>query len=1281
MKNYWFAFALLLSLCAVPVITGCSGSNSQSEQTTPPATAPSISSISPTSVPVGSGSVTLTVSGSGFTSGTTLKIGTTAVPATLVSASQLTAIVPAALTASASTLSVSVSNGSETSSAVNLSVNNPVPGSITLTPDTVAAGGTSDVTIKVAGSNFVAGTVAQINGSPRTTSVQSSTSLSFELTATDQATSGQLQVTAINPGPGGGISAAAKLTITSSTPQSRPVISSVAPAGAPLNASVSVTVSGTGFDSGSTVEFDGKTISSSYVNSTTMTAQLTPSELITPGNHAITVNTPGWGISSAATFTAYIGLPNNAMALNPVNGLLYVSVPSAAGAPYGNSIVSVDPATGALGSPIYVGSEPGKLAISSDGTTAWVGLDGASAIRQVNLVTGKAGAQFSLGDNIGTYNYPPFVHAIAMLPGSTSSFVASVTTNNGLYEDTLAIYDNGVPRSLTVNLSTLALAPAVVVSPTKPEIYATSDFSGYQVFSYNSSGLTHLAGNSGQSNFNAYYGTQLQVDKGVAYLDTGVALNAETGVLLGTFYSSGTTVATGPMLSDSSQGKNFILELGNSAAQIQPFNESNFTPAGTSTIPVNGAQGGYKYGAGNSTETTIDGYNNIDTMVRWGANGFAFRAANGIFSLRSNVVHDLSATNVDLAVAVSAPSTAATGSVLTLTATVTNHGSSQASDVVLAQTASSALTFVSASPSQGSCVATLPLRCDLGSLANGKTASVTLKVQGTAAGTATTTVDVAGDQPDSVAINNTANASTILTGEDYAGVPVMTGLSPNAVQAGSSDQAIAVTGSGFVNGSVVYLGTEALSTTFVSDSELQANVPSGSLTNLGWYAIRVSNPAPGGGLSNALPLTVYKLINLTANHIVYDPYSRLLYASVASTATEITGNTVVTVNPATGSVGSPVPVGSQPSSMALTGDGNYLYVNETGANAVARLNTSSQQVEFSFPVTVNNYAISLRDVAAMPGSDDTIAVDSGMGPGISLWDVDPAQKTATQRGNALGGYSGSSLQFLNAGSLFSFDSDTTGQEFFMYTVGASGLSGSYTTAFTLNSFSAFKIRNGLAYANAGGVANPATTPVSQMGVFLNPPPVQDANAYSYYQTAGQLTEPDPSLGLSFFALPSSYSATTGGMLESFQQSNYQLENTLTLPELSTKDPSTALSYVDFVRWGQDGLALLTSSGQILVLRGGFVVPGLLGQNTAASLTSAATVIHGAGNTLLTLTGSNFLPGVAVTWNGGYRTTTIVNATHVTVALTAADVASAGTASAVATNPGAPASAPLTITVQ
>jgi hypothetical protein len=66
--------------------------------------------------------------------------------------------------------------------------------------------------------------------------------------------------------------------------------------------------------------------------------------------------------------------------------------------------------------------------------------------------------------------------------------------------------------------------------------------------------------------------------------------------------------------------------------------------------------------------------------------------------------------------------------------------------------------------------------------------------------------------------------------------------------------------------------------------------------------------------------------------------------------------------------------------------------------------------------------------------------------------------------------------------------------------------------------------------------------------------------------------------------------------------------------------------------------------------------------------------------MLTLTGSNFVPGVAVTWNGSYRTTTIVDATHLSVAIPASDLAATGTGKIVATNPGASASNSITVTV-
>jgi hypothetical protein len=91
---------------------------------------------------------------------------------------------------------------------------------------------------------------------------------------------------------------------------------------------------------------------------------------------------------------------------------------------------------------------------------------------------------------------------------------------------------------------------------------------------------------------------------------------------------------------------------------------------------------------------------------------------------------------------------------------------------------------------------------------------------------------------------------------------------------------------------------------------------------------------------------------------------------------------------------------------------------------------------------------------------------------------------------------------------------------------------------------------------------------------------------------------------------------------------------------------------------------------------------LLTAYAAATLGSSSitSINHGAGNTIIALTCSNIAPGVAVRWNGNYRTTTIVDSTHLTVAIPASDLTNAGTATIVAVNPGATASNALTITI-
>lgn len=113
----------------------------------------------------------------------------------------------------------------------------------------------------------------------------------------------------------------------------------------------------------------------------------------------------------------------------------------------------------------------------------------------------------------------------------------------------------------------------------------------------------------------------------------------------------------------------------------------------------------------------------------------------------------------DLSVALSSNSSSAfIDDNLTYTLTVTNKGPSRASAVILMDTLPSGLSYVS---STGACSGTSTISCNLGSLANGSTASVTITAKATTPGVKTNTASVSnGPEPDPNSSNNSITART-----------------------------------------------------------------------------------------------------------------------------------------------------------------------------------------------------------------------------------------------------------------------------------------------------------------------------------------------------------------------------------------------------------------------------------------------------------------------------------------------------------------------------------------
>jgi hypothetical protein len=1023
-----------------------------------------------------------------------------------------------------------------------------------------------------------------------------------------------------------------------------PTLGAVYPNAGPINTEALVTLTGTGFTLETKVSVNGVIVPSNFVSSGTITATIPAANLALPGNVNISVTTPGSGAgpSPALTYTVYINLANNDIVYNPVDGLLYASVPVSGAGTGGNTVVGIDPATGAIRRKIQVGSGPDKLALSTDGSQLFVGLDGAAAVAQVNLSRGVVFNQFYLGGGPGVYDPPYTATALAAIPGEPNSVVVSSTAD-------IAIYDSGVARAKTVSES----AGGFSFGSSSSVLYAVNN-GQVQDLTVDSTGITKTSSVTLSTAANS-----IQYDSGRLYLSSGQVLDATTGDLLGTFYSSGNAQASGPVVSDSSLGRAFI----GTSALVLAFNESTFTLHGTIAA---GLSAGFQ------------------KIVRWGQDGLALSAGTEIFIFQSNLVKNLDSSPADLSVTLTAPATATTGSPTSWVATVSNQGPSEAKGATLVMNLDSSMTIDKVSTSQGGCETGTELVCDLGNLAKGASATVTVQTTPRSEGAFAGVAYISSISYDPRTSNNRSTTSTTVTGNLYNPPPTISAISPNLVQAGSAEFTLTVTGEGFNANSVVHLGSATLVTTMVSATQLTASVPAAEIGKYGWAPITVSNPGPGGGVTQILPLTIYDVVNVPANAIALDPYSQMLYAAVPSTATNIAGNSVVRINPITGAVGAPVFVGSQPTVLAETSDGKYLFIGLSGANSLAQFDLEQRKLIATIPLSLPQggpTSVTASWLATMPGSDTTLAVNTeGEGGTFGIFDI--SGETGSFRPNMSGIYQGVNPVFASASRIYAYDSQTTGAEFYRYDVNTDGVT--LIDGTTLDGMGGFcgtidLGSNGLVYGAGGGIANPTTTPPSQIATL----PLFDFY-YGGYTSGGVVAAADPSLQKEFLMLVNTAGTWAYGLVR-YDLNTYLPETVLDMPQSA----SSVLAGWTMLRFGQDGLALLSVAPDsslldtvLMLLRGPFVTPQLLKKSSAATLTSSSvtSISHGSGNTVLTLTGSNFQPGVAVTWNGGYRTTTIVDSSHVTIDIPASDLLHAETVSLVATNPGASASDTLKITI-
>ena len=319
--------------------------------------APTVTSLSPTGIAAGSAGFTLTVNGTNFVSGAFVNFGGANKTTTFVSSTQLTATILAADVATVGTPAVFVNNpnpGGGPSNSINFNVsaaNNPVPTLTSTSPNTVSAG-VPGFTMTLTGTNFVSTSVVDFNGAAQPTTFVSATTLTATISAAEvQSENVNIQITVVNPAPGGGTSN--HLFFTVSTPVA--TLTTLAPnsaiAGGPA---FTLTVNGSNFESSATVQWNGANLTTTFVSATQLTAAVPATDIASVGTASVMVfNPPGLSAANARVQGEPPGTTSNTLtftitASNPVPNL-----------------TSMNPSTVSAGSPGFTITLTGSGFISS----------------------------------------------------------------------------------------------------------------------------------------------------------------------------------------------------------------------------------------------------------------------------------------------------------------------------------------------------------------------------------------------------------------------------------------------------------------------------------------------------------------------------------------------------------------------------------------------------------------------------------------------------------------------------------------------------------------------------------------------------------------------------------------------------------------------------------------------------------------------------------------------------------------------------------------------------